>query len=353
MRRPGRRPSSGPSKNELPTDSTVHGFSSSVTSSAAIPTKMTMPIPSEMKNRRSRDFCARFEYHSTRRMTGLAKSDDSWVRIGRDGATANRSAASGTKGWCGSWAGRVDGAAGPLVTSPPARCPGAWARIGGTRHGIRRHDRPRSRRLQRRARHAPAARPRPRPAHRGPARRRDGASGDTTHRGPRACHGRRPPGDPGTSALRLGARRGRCDGSRAAGRNGRPAGLRRDRATATMGVVGLVSVADLAAGVLLARRLRTGEDDRQTTGARRPVRAAVTIDLPREELYARWRRLEDLPRYMENLREVRQTTERRSHWVADVRRAPCPGTPRSWTTARVSGSPGVRFPAAPCATRAA
>jgi uncharacterized membrane protein len=116
-------------------------------------------------------------------------------------------------------------------------------------------------------------------------------------------------------------------------------GLRRDRTTATMGVVGLVSVADLAAGVLLARRLRAGQDDADSgSGGRRPVRAAVTIDLPREELYARWRRLEDLPRYMDGLKEVRQTTERRSHWIAQA-----PTGTVAWDAEITDDRPGERI----------
>jgi uncharacterized membrane protein len=116
-------------------------------------------------------------------------------------------------------------------------------------------------------------------------------------------------------------------------------GLRRDRTTATMGVVGLVSVADLAAGVVLARRLRSGQDEPETaSGGRRPVQAAVTIDLPREELYARWRRLEDLPRYMGNLKEVRQTTEQRSHWVAEA-----PTGTVSWDAEITDDRPGERI----------
>jgi len=116
-------------------------------------------------------------------------------------------------------------------------------------------------------------------------------------------------------------------------------GLRRDRTTATMGVVGLVSVADLAAGAVLARRLRAGQGEAgRGSGGRRPVRAAVTIDLPREELYARWRRLEDLPRYMGNLKEVRQTTQQRSHWVAEA-----PTGTVAWDAEITEDRPGERL----------
>ena len=45
-----------------------------------------MPIPSEMKNRRSIDFWARREYQGRRLITGLANRNESDGRIGRDGA---------------------------------------------------------------------------------------------------------------------------------------------------------------------------------------------------------------------------------------------------------------------------
>lgn len=46
-----------------------------------------------------------------------------------------------------------------------------------------------------------------------------------------------------------------------------------------------------------------------------PVETAVTIGKPREELYAFWRRLESLPRFMKNLEQVTDLGDGRSHWV--------------------------------------
>ncbi len=48
------------------------------------------------------------------------------------------------------------------------------------------------------------------------------------------------------------------------------------------------------------------------------VRTAVTINKPLEEVYAFWRNLENLPRFMRHLREVRVTGPSRSHWVASA-----------------------------------
>lgn len=46
-----------------------------------------------------------------------------------------------------------------------------------------------------------------------------------------------------------------------------------------------------------------------------PVEAAVTISRPRAELYAFWRRLENLPQFMKHLEEVVDVGGGRSHWV--------------------------------------
>jgi uncharacterized membrane protein len=43
-----------------------------------------------------------------------------------------------------------------------------------------------------------------------------------------------------------------------------------------------------------------------------------TIYRPVPEVYAFWRRLENLPRFMRHLEEVRELDERRSHWVARI-----------------------------------
>lgn len=49
------------------------------------------------------------------------------------------------------------------------------------------------------------------------------------------------------------------------------------------------------------------------TGIR--VDKSVTINRPRQEVYAFWRRLENLPQFMEHLESVVQTSPVRSHWV--------------------------------------
>lgn len=46
------------------------------------------------------------------------------------------------------------------------------------------------------------------------------------------------------------------------------------------------------------------------------VHEAVRLELPLDEVYAFWRRFENLPRFMTHLASVTETDERRSHWTA-------------------------------------
>ncbi|HSK75994.1 MAG TPA: SRPBCC family protein [Thermoanaerobaculia bacterium] len=54
----------------------------------------------------------------------------------------------------------------------------------------------------------------------------------------------------------------------------------------------------------------------EDTGAAAPIQTAVTIGRPTSEVYAFWRRLENLPRFMNNVESVTETGDGRSHWVA-------------------------------------
>lgn len=53
------------------------------------------------------------------------------------------------------------------------------------------------------------------------------------------------------------------------------------------------------------------------------LRASVIIDRPAGELYAFWRQLQNLPRFMKSLESVTETGGNRSHWVGK--------TPLGWT----------------------
>lgn len=48
------------------------------------------------------------------------------------------------------------------------------------------------------------------------------------------------------------------------------------------------------------------------------INSSLTINKPRSEVYQFWRQLENLPKFMEHLQEVRQLGPKRSHWVANI-----------------------------------
>ena len=81
-----------------------------------------------------------------------------------------------------------------------------------------------------------------------------------------------------------------------------------------------------AGGALVARGLTghcpvnaaVGRDSSDGQPEALDLTTALTVAAPRDEVYAFWRRLENLPRFMEHLREVRTEGDGRSHWTADV-----------------------------------
>jgi uncharacterized membrane protein len=84
-------------------------------------------------------------------------------------------------------------------------------------------------------------------------------------------------------------------------------------AAATAAVLGVTAL-DTVTGRKLSRGTAEGAARRRAI----EVRRAVTIDRPREEVYAFWRNFENLPRFMEHLVSVRVLDDRRSHWKARV-----------------------------------
>ncbi len=65
------------------------------------------------------------------------------------------------------------------------------------------------------------------------------------------------------------------------------------------------------------------------------VHRSVTINKPADELYAFWRKLKNLPQFMNHLETVEQTDETHSHWVA---KAPA-GTKVSWDAEIIRDNP--------------
>jgi len=54
------------------------------------------------------------------------------------------------------------------------------------------------------------------------------------------------------------------------------------------------------------------------------IRTAITVNKPRAEVYAFWRKLENLPLFMKHLESVKQTDPTHSEWTAKI-----PGVPSS------------------------
>lgn len=63
-----------------------------------------------------------------------------------------------------------------------------------------------------------------------------------------------------------------------------------------------------------------GGDGKQESGVKKIVElnSSLTIDRPREELYAYWRKLENLPNFMSHLKTVQQKDAKISTWVAKI-----------------------------------
>jgi uncharacterized membrane protein len=66
------------------------------------------------------------------------------------------------------------------------------------------------------------------------------------------------------------------------------------------------------------RRLTSNDDTRTALSGPRGVhvREAVRLELPIQQVYSFWRRLENLPRFMRYLDSVREDAADRSHWIA-------------------------------------
>jgi uncharacterized membrane protein len=104
------------------------------------------------------------------------------------------------------------------------------------------------------------------------------------------------------------------------------------RTLAATGAVAGALAADVVDGVRLLRS--SGGEEQPEPPIR--LRAAITVNREPDELYALWRDLEGLPRFMAHLDEVRATGDGRSHWTAH---GPM-GTTASWdaeTTEDVAG----------------
>jgi uncharacterized membrane protein len=100
---------------------------------------------------------------------------------------------------------------------------------------------------------------------------------------------------------------------------------RRRASTAAAAVLGVTAL-----DVLVGKRLSEDESTESRLGAaaRRGIHVtrSITVNQPREAVYAFWRDFKNLPRFMKHLESVEITGEGRSHWTA---KAPA-GTSVEW-----------------------
>ena len=83
----------------------------------------------------------------------------------------------------------------------------------------------------------------------------------------------------------------------------------------------------------------TGGQAEAATAELPKLRASVIVDRPAGELYAFWRQLQNLPRFMKNLESVAETGGNRSHWVG---KTPL-GWTAEWDAELVAEEPGRRL----------
>jgi uncharacterized membrane protein len=108
----------------------------------------------------------------------------------------------------------------------------------------------------------------------------------------------------------------------------------RSRLTASLAAVAGVTALDYVA----ARRVDGRQQAEGARGAFR-VRKTLAVNCPKEQAYAFWRNLTNLPRFMEHLEAVEIRDGERSHWTA---RAPAGGTVE-WDAEMVEDVPNERI----------
>lgn len=111
----------------------------------------------------------------------------------------------------------------------------------------------------------------------------------------------------------------------------------RDRLAGAAAAVTGVTLLDVFAGARL-RGANGATATAEEAGTERGIHFAhaVTVNRPAAELYAFWRRFENLPRFMRHLESVQETGGGRSHWVA---KAPA-GRTVEWDAEIVEERPG-------------
>jgi uncharacterized membrane protein len=84
---------------------------------------------------------------------------------------------------------------------------------------------------------------------------------------------------------------------------------------ATAAVAGVTAL-DLMCGEEMTRTRKNGGGNGVSGPGKLQIKSAITISRSPEELYRFWRNFENLPQIMYHLESVRNTSDKRSHWVA-------------------------------------
>lgn len=95
------------------------------------------------------------------------------------------------------------------------------------------------------------------------------------------------------------------------------ASLRSPQANPSRIAAAATAVASVAAVDVYATKLDI-QDSMSRAEQDLPVTVTLAINSPPDKLYAFWRKLENLPRFMQNLESVRESGDRTSHWIAKV-----------------------------------
>ena len=111
---------------------------------------------------------------------------------------------------------------------------------------------------------------------------------------------------------------------------------RRDRVALALVAVAGIAAVDLLAGMVLASESAPEGTATTTPEGTRRVRRAVTVQASRQQAYDAWRDLEQLPRFMQHVEEIRVIDQRRSHWRA---KGPA-GIPVEWDAEITDDNPG-------------
>jgi uncharacterized membrane protein len=118
----------------------------------------------------------------------------------------------------------------------------------------------------------------------------------------------------------------------------RPSNPYRGRALGAFAVISAVTAVDVAASMHQSKRVREGGQP-VTGGHEALVEQALIINKSREECYAYWRDLANLPRFMRMLQAITIKDDKTSHWVVQL-----PGGAKlEWDSEITLDRPGERI----------